>query len=345
MRAVVGLAGFLILGALAVWTWRQGSSSPVGKEAPPTTESVAAPVRPAKEPVSEKDLDRTGANLEEAIRSNPNDSAAHHDLGLVLLQKGDSQKAAAEFRRALELDPKQADAAYRLANILAQRGEADDALLFYDRALQAQPDLVHALTGAGNILLGRNEIDAAIPYYEKAVKLDSEDPTAQYNLGAAFFRKNELDQAIAHFEKAIAAQPNYPDAEYFLGNALLQKRQVKQAIAHWERSVRVQPDNAIAANDLAWLLATSPDESLRDGDKAIDLAKRAIATSPDPIFLRTLAAAYAEKGDFARAIETAEKAVKDSGSLGDAAAFKQQMGTDIDSYLTRLPLRDLGKQP
>jgi protein O-mannosyl-transferase len=84
------------------------------------------------------------------------------------------------------------------------------------------------------------------------------------------------------------------------------------------------PDSPRMLDELAWLLATYPDSRSRDGTEAVRLAERAcvLTERPVPALLDTLAAAYAEAGDFPRAISTAEEALNRARSTGDTDAAK-----------------------
>ena len=86
-----------------------------------------------------------------------------------------------------------------------------------------------------------------------------------------------MDEAIADFEKALQMQPNDADAHTGLGNALLRKGALKEAIAHYSQALALAPNDPHSRNNLAWVLATSSDASIRDGAKAVELARQAIS--------------------------------------------------------------------
>ena len=85
-----------------------------------------------------------------------------------------------------------------------------------------------------------------------------------------------------------------------------------QAIDHYKKALSMRPDDNNIQNKLAWILATVEDEKLRDPAEAVRLANRAceLTQYAQPYYLDTLAVAYAANGDFPRAIETAEKALR-----------------------------------
>ena len=91
-----------------------------------------------------------------------------------------------------------------------------------------------------------------------------------------------------------------------LGATLYDQGKIIDAVAHWREAARLQPADVIVLYRLAWVLATSPDDSVRNGPKAVEMANRAVQLSPDrqePLFLDALAAAYAETGQFPIAVQ------------------------------------------
>jgi Flp pilus assembly protein TadD len=95
-----------------------------------------------------------------------------------------------------------------------------------------------------------------------------------------------------------------------LGMALGQSGRPREAVAQYREALRLNPNLTGALNNLAWALAASPDDELRNGAEAVRLAERACELThyDEPLFVGTLAAAYAEAGRFPEAVTTAEKA-------------------------------------
>jgi len=121
-----------------------------------------------------------------------------------------------------------------------------------------------------------------------------------------------VDEAIAHFQKALQVKPDNAEAHINLGNALYQNGRREEAIVHFQKALEITPGYAEAMNNLAWVLATCPQASLRNGSRAVELAQRAnqLAGGGNPVFLGTLAAAYAEAGRFSEAVGTAQRALR-----------------------------------
>jgi tetratricopeptide (TPR) repeat protein len=192
-------------------------------------------------------------------------------------------------------------------------------------------------------------VDEAIAHFQKALQFNPDDAEARYNLGNALLEKGSLDEAIVHFQKALQINPDYADAHNNLGNALLQKGAVDEAIAHFQKALQINPDHVQTLNNLAWVLATCPQASLRNGNKAVELAQRANQLTGDgnPAVLCTLAAAYAEAGRFPEAVETGERALQVAGTqsntaLADAIRSQLKLYQTASHSITRnKPLKDV----
>jgi hypothetical protein len=104
----------------------------------------------------------------------------------------------------------------------------------------------------------------------------------------------------------------------------------------------LQSASVDAQNNLAWILAASPDALIRDGPKALNLAQRAqqLSGKSNPKIFRTLAAAYAENSRFQEAIDTAQSGLDLATAQGNTA-LAEMFETDLALYRTNAPLREL----
>jgi Flp pilus assembly protein TadD len=145
---------------------------------------------------------------------------------------------------------------------------------------------------------------------------------------------------IAQWQKARATQPNDAGFHTGLGNAFLKAELQKVAIAEYEHAARISTHDPVPRNNLAWLLATSSDASIRDGTRAVELAKQAVRLSRgnDPNYLRTLAAAFAESGRFAKAKGTARQALQEAEGRSNST-LANALHDEIALYDLGLPYR------
>ena len=177
-------------------------------------------------------------------------------------------------------------------------------------------------------------------HYEEAIKLQPNYADAYFNRGNILFAEGRIDEAMADWEKTLQIQPNDADAHTCLGNALLRRGSVKEAVAHYEKAIALAPEDPHSRINIAWVLATAPDASIRDGIKAVEFAQQAVELSggKDPKFLRTLAAAYAESGRFSEAITTTKQAIMIATMQGKAG-LAHVLEEDVGLYRAHVPLR------
>jgi tetratricopeptide (TPR) repeat protein len=193
-----------------------------------------------------------------------------------------------------------------------------DTETLWRHTLAVTPDSDVAHAGLGGMLFVRGQIDESIEHYERALRLRDGNVAAHFGLGRALAAKHKTDAAIFHFQKALSIQPDFIAASNDLGVQLASKGEINDAITAWRQTLSFDPDNADALNNIAWVRATAADAELRDGREALDLSRRAIRNGGEnPVVLRTLAAAYAELGQFADAIATAERAEELAQTNGD----------------------------
>ncbi len=297
------------------------------------------------------------------LARNPGCWMAHNDLGLLLENKGRIAEAMEHYQKAIQLNPNFSEAQFNLGLARAAKGRFDEAIENYRQAIRLNPNFSEALYNLGIALAAQSRFDEAIGNYRKALQINPTNYAVQYNLGITLAAKGRFDEAIECFRQAIRIKPNFPEALDNLGNVLAAKGRLDEAIAnfrqalqinsnrpetffHWgmtldqlgrsreaanqyREALKLNPNLTGALNNLAWVLATSPEDGLRDGAEAVRLAERAGALTHNgqPMYLGTLAAAYAEAGRFPEAVTTAQKAeqLATSAGLTAVAAKNRQL--------------------
>ena len=236
-----------------------------------------------------------------------------------------------------------------LGYLCAERGELDEAISHFESAAKIRSGKTNPHYDAGSAFVQMNLADAlarkdrsdeAMVHYEEAIRLQPYYADAYYNRGNVLFAKGRIDEAIADWEWTLQLQPNDADAHTSLGNAFLRQGSFKDAIAQYEMAVALAPEDPHSRNNLAWTLATSSDDSIRDGAKAVGFAEQAVVLSGvrEPQFLRTLGAAYAESGRFTEAIAAARQAAAIANMQGKRG-LATSLEKDLVLYRANLPLR------
>ncbi len=278
---------------------------------------------------------------------------AHNNLGNALLKKGNVDEAIAHFQKVLQIRPGSAEAHNNLGNALLQKGNLDvlqkgnldEAIVHFQKALEIKPDSAQAHNNLGNVLLQKRRVDEAIAQYQEALQLMPDAAEARINLGSALLRKGRVDEAIAQYQQALEIKPDSLEAHINLGSALLQKGRVDEAITHFQKALQLKPDSLSVLNNLAWLLATSPDAHVRDGVQAVQYAERACELTHYGVtrLVGTLAAAYAEAGRFDDAIATAQKACALAEKSGEPDLLKKNQEL-LALYRNRQPYHEAAEK-
>jgi tetratricopeptide (TPR) repeat protein len=184
-------------------------------------------------------------------------------------------------------------------------------------------------------------VDEAISLLQAAVDLRPDNSPAHENLAKALLQQGKVADALVHYRKLLELQPDNIEVHNIVGTVLIQQGRIREGVEEWQKVLAIQADNGNAMSNLAWVFATSPDDSLRDGAKAVQLASEALRISSRriPLIFRTLAAAYAETGDFSKAIQTAQQGIELANSQGNSGLANELQG-NIALYQEQRPLRD-----
>jgi tetratricopeptide (TPR) repeat protein len=263
-------------------------------------------------------------HYEIAITSSPYNARLQNSYGYALLRQGRVEEALAHLRRALELNPSLAPALFNYGDALRQSGKDDEAIKMLERGLEIEPNEPGAHAMLGTLYYAHGKLEQAQNHLETALRLRPGFGEAHRNLALVLIAPGRqpspavLREAGAHLRKAIEINGNDFLAFTELGSLALRTNDLRSGVSFFQKALAIKPDMPEILNNLAWILATSSDNTIRDGKEAVRLANRACEQVhfQVPVFVGTLAAAYAESGDFAKAVETGEKAyqlAQDSG--------------------------------
>lgn len=214
-----------------------------------------------------------------------------------------------------------------------------ETLFRHALAVTANNDV--AENNLGIVFLGKGKVDQAISLLQAAVDLRPDNSPAHENLAKALLQKGQIADALVHYRKLLELQPDNMEVHNIVGTVLVQQGRVAEGVEEWQKVLAVEPDNGNAMSNLAWVFATSPDQSLRDGPKAVQLAENAARISGGrmPILFRTLAAAYAESGRFPEAVRAAQQGMQLANSQGNLG-LATDLQRNITLYQQQQPLRD-----
>jgi len=152
-----------------------------------------------------------------------------------------------------------------------------------------------------------------------ALDVEPVSPIAHVDLAAVLVDKGRPAEALERYREAVRYDPYWADAWALMASTYAAQKQYPEAVAAYRRAIELKPKWTDLMNNLAWILATCPNDNVRNGTEAVQMAQRAsaIATNDLPMITGTLAAAYAESGNFDSAVQTAQKAHDLALAAGD----------------------------
>lgn len=243
----------------------------------------------------------------------PDSPGVLNGLALVALAESRDEDAMRYLRTSVELAPGFVDTQYNLGLLLARRGDTKEAIEHLRMAERAHPDDPDIVGVLGVTLGAAGEDEEAARYLRRAIEIRPDFPPALIALGQSRVKAGQPAEGARWLRKAVDLVPGDATLRYELAAALLRSPGgTRESVVELRRVVETRPDWAPPQNTLAWLLATSPDTSLRRPEEAVRIAERAVRLTEGrrPEVLDTHAAALAATGAFPAAVETAERAIR-----------------------------------
>jgi arylsulfatase A-like enzyme/Flp pilus assembly protein TadD len=357
--ALAGAVGVLLLGMAArvqVHTWRD-TITLFEHAAAVVEENHFAHHRLGAAHFGAGRFEQAERHYRESLRIEPRQPSVRVELANLLATQGRLEEALVYYREAAELQPNDARAVAFLGDALVRARRLSEARSWLERALALYardeaagvpwtgPSRARLLSGLGQVHAAQGRSDVGLRHFEEAVRLDPHDPDVAAQLGLARVRAGRYADARPYVEQALRVQPDSAPLHAALAMVFAGLGQPEVAVRLNRRALELEPGMADAANNLAWLLATSPNPRVREPDEAIRLAELAVGVSdpPDPGRLDTLAAALASAGRFDEAARTAAEAVRlaeERGQAGLAAALREHE----QLFRARQPYREDGGQ-
>jgi tetratricopeptide (TPR) repeat protein len=229
-------------------------------------------------------------------------------------------------------------------NALLLQGRLDEAERHFAEAARLAPKWPKPRLGLADVALGRGRIEEALRVYRQELTRDPDNLAAVGRYGLALGLAGRYAEARPHLLRALAVHRGI--AEMHLGMSLVEAAEgrPREAVRYGREALRIAPESVAAANNLAWLLATSADPAVRRPQEAIRVIERFARASGDPSLLDTLATAYAAAGQFDAAVATARQAAEGAQQRGDAASAAQ-FRARLALYQRREPYVDRRFEP
>ncbi len=287
------------------------------------------------------DYDRGVADLRIALAQQPSNPHLRRAIGYILREANRYDEARAELTLALQLDDKLPLAWAEMGQLSIDQKKWTDAVACYTKAAKLAPDNFndHLNLAIAYRMSGQNE--PAIAELKQAIAINPIESKPPFMLGQLLLESNRPVDAIAPLARSVSLEPTFADAQLALGTALMRSGHGDRAVGPLMAAMQLAPASPEPVAQLAWLLATHPNDKVRRGEDAMFLANHAMemTRSASPKTLDTLAAAMAEQQKFDQAAATASKAAELARSSGDQK-LAGEIETRLQHYRAHQPVRD-----
>ncbi len=294
--------------------------------------------------------------FDKAIALEPGNAMPYIRRARVRADVKDTKGALEDLAAALRVDPDNGWALLSRARIYQTTGDLKAAKADVESALEKHPDLLErleALDLRAIISAQAGDYNQAIQDLEQLAKVAPKNADLIYKLGLLYEMDKQSRKAIDKFTAALAlltAQDKMWQVYRSRGDCYLNLGQHAEAVADYEKAYKVEPEDSGLLNNFAWVLATSPNDKVRDGKRALEMATKACEKTDykRPHILSTLAASYAETGDFenarkwsAKAVELASVKSADSEDEDTQPDVKESLEKELKNYKQGKPTREL----
>ncbi len=290
---------------------------------------------------STKNYDKAIEHLNEAIKLQPESALIYAMRAEVFESQEKYDEALADLTKALKLQPGNGGALLARARLNYFQENLEDARADINRLLQERPGLNQGILLRSMIEAADGDFQKAIVDLQNILRADPTNVDLQMQLAAFYIADERPRKAIQVLNGILAADEGNWRAMRSRADALLSVGKHAEAITDYESALKIEPESDGILNNLAWVLSTSPKDEVRDGKRAIELAKKAceVTNYEMPHIISTLAAAYAEAGDFDSAIKWSKKCIE----LGEDKLPEQieQLRDELKHYEEGKPFREL----
>ncbi len=298
-----------------------------------------------------KRYDDSIATFTKAIELAPQAPVTHMHRARAYAAKKDWKASLVDLDEAINLSASQADSLSPImlrARVYQEIGETEKAKTDIETAFQPRPESNDPSQLRALLFAGDGELKHGIDDLESLRKLAPKNLELLMQLGLLYMADKRNQQGVDIFTKVLAEDGKRWSAFRDRGDGYLNLGKHAEAIEDLTSAMELQPptnsdeqlkkSRAGILNNLAWVLATSPEDKLRDGKRAVQLGTQAceLTDYKAPHILSTLASAYAEAGDFENAMKWSSKSVE----IAEDSEMKTQLGKELESYKNKKPWRE-----
>ena len=263
---------------------------------------------------------------------------AYNIRGGRALDAGNYRAAADLFRRGLDLDPHDPSLRQRLGVALFQSGDIAGATQQFERVVRTTPEHTEAQFSLAVVLADQGRHREAIEHFSTVLEHDPAYIQARVQLAEALARAGRPEEAVSHYDRVLALDPSRQEAAYGAAMAYVRMERYDAALDRLERGLDANPEDRMFQHALARILASAPDDRLRDGERAMALLEPLLAEAPDLSLGETTAMALAELGLYSQAAAV-QRDILEAARRGGLAEAVERMTGNLALYEAGRPSR------
>ncbi len=292
--------------------------------------------------IHKAEFNKAIADANESIRLNPGYFAGYLERGIVYRRTGNLDKAIGDYDAVIRLNPNFARAYYDRAIACGLKGNHKQAIRDNTEAIRLNPNDTDFYYNRGVDYQAIGSLDKALADYNEAIRRAPKDLKKYCGRADVFEDMGQLAKASADYDQVTRLNLKDANGYRFRGYAYFAKGNYEAAALDFEKATRLSPGDYDALVSLARFQATCPEDSLRNGKGALEKSLRACELSnwESSDIVDTLAAAYAEVGDFDRAVKYQMQAISMSGTSGPE---RRKMEERLELYREHKPYRKESK--
>jgi tetratricopeptide (TPR) repeat protein len=289
--------------------------------------------------VEKKKFDEALTYADKLIERKPDEAEGYRIKGSLLFFKDQDQAALEQLNKALEKQPDDAESLLLRAQVYSSLKDNDKAKADIEKAMRLEPESPRGILMRSMVAAQQKRFAEAIADIKLLLQVDPKDVNLRLQLASYYVADKRPRKAIEMMTAILEDDEKNADVLRARGDALLSVGKHADAIADYDKALAIDPEDTGVLNNLAWVLATSPEDNLRNAKRSIELATKAceLTKYEKAHILSTLASGYAEMGDWDTAIKWSSKAVElgsDEPETGD------QLKKELESYKEKKPWRE-----
>lgn len=293
-----------------------------------------------------KEYEKALKDIDAALRLAPRQMASRVLKAQILISMERFDEATALIEEICKDEPENEDLPISLIQLYVSQKKFDEAIKVVDKLMEKTPDNERWTVLKAQVHIDQKEFDKAIELLKQFDEKHPDSVRTKLFLVTLFADQKKSRDALHYLESLIEKDPDSIDLLRLRANLLLGANRHKDAAKALERVIEMDPKDEVSTNNLSWLLSTSPIDMVRNGQRALELAKKACEMTEykKSYILSTLAAAYAETGDFDKAVEWSQKSIDMAQDDENVRDRVDELKKELEAYQKKQPYREVSEE-